>query len=87
MGLVDDRHSDLTELVSVFTRVVGAEEQLATTLELNPEVGLGSTPVAAVLRRQGGGGGNCSSHIGLISVLRCLAQRTGRDKDSRLVRR
>ena len=63
--------------------VVGAEQQLATGLELHPQVGLGTAAVAAVACRQGGGlGGNGSGHIGLISLHRCLAQRSPRGKDS-----
>ena len=45
---------DRAELVSVFARVVGAEEQLTAGLELDTQVGLGTTTVTAVARRQGG---------------------------------
>lgn len=67
MRLVVDVAGDLTQRVVVFAGVVGTEEQLSATLELNAEVGLGATTIAAIKRRQCGCGGNDSSHIGLIS--------------------
>jgi hypothetical protein len=67
VGLVDHVRGDLAELVAVLAGVVGAEEQLAARLELDPEVGLGSATVAAVRSAQRGTRGNCSGHIGLIS--------------------
>jgi hypothetical protein len=66
--LVDDVGGDFAQLVSVLTRVVGAEQELATGLELYAKVGLGAATVAAV--RSGerwGTGGNGSGHNGLIS--------------------
>ena len=48
VGLVDHVGGDLAELVAVLAGVVGAEEQLAAGLELDPQVGLGSATVAAV---------------------------------------
>ena len=69
---------------AVLTRVVGAEEQLTTGLELHTEVGLGAAAVAAVTGREDGlGGCGGSGHVSLISVHRCLAQRSQRGKDSR----
>ncbi len=71
----------------MFTGVVGTEEQFTAGLKLDTQVGLCTAAVAAVTRRQGGRlGGNGSIHIGLISLHRCLAQRSHRVKDSRLVR-
>lgn len=67
VGLIDDRHGHFAELLAVLACVVGAEEQLTTGLELHTKVGLGSATVATVCRRQGGLGGNCSGHFGLIS--------------------
>jgi hypothetical protein len=43
-----DGHGDLTELVTVLPRVVGAEEQVTAARELDTEVGLGAATVAAV---------------------------------------
>jgi hypothetical protein len=48
VALVGDGHGDLLELVAVLARVVGAELQLTTGLELDAEVGLGTAAVAAV---------------------------------------
>ncbi len=48
VGLVVDGHGDLTQLVTVLSRVVGAEEQVTTARELDTEVGLCSATVAAV---------------------------------------
>jgi hypothetical protein len=47
-GLVLDGHGDLAELVTVLSRVVGAEEEVAAAGELYTEVGLGAATVAAV---------------------------------------
>jgi len=52
VGLVDEVDSDLLELVAVLTRVVGAEQELATALELDAKVGLGPAAVAAVRSSQ-----------------------------------
>jgi hypothetical protein len=80
-----DGRGDLTELLAVLTRVVRAEEQLAAGLELHTEVGLGAAAVAAVTGREDGlGGCGGSGHVSLISVHRCLAQRSQWDKDSLL---
>jgi hypothetical protein len=69
VGLVHEVHGDLTELVSVLSRVVSAEEKLAAGVELNAKVGLGTAAVAAVLGTQHvSSGGNSSCHIGLISL-------------------
>ena len=46
--LVGHMRRDLAELVAVLAGVVGAEQKLATRLELDSEVGLGSATVAAV---------------------------------------
>ena len=54
VSLVHVVHGDLTELVSVFARVVSAEEKLAAGVELDAEVGLGTAAVAAVLGAQRG---------------------------------
>jgi hypothetical protein len=67
VGLVDERHGDLLELVTVLPRVVGAEQELATGLELYAEVGLSSATVAAVRGGERRARGNCSGHDGLIS--------------------
>ena len=48
VGLVHEVDGDLAELVAVLAGVVGAEEELATGLELDAKVGLGSATVAAV---------------------------------------
>jgi hypothetical protein len=72
VGLVDDVRGDLAELVSVLSGVVGAEQQLATRLELDSQVGLGSATVAAVRSAQRGTRGNGSGHIGLISHYRSV---------------
>ena len=66
--LVVDVDRDLAELVAVLACVVGAEQQLATRLELDSEIGLSSATVAAVRGAERGTRGNCSGHIGLISV-------------------
>jgi hypothetical protein len=79
VSLVHEVHGDLTELVSVLSRVVSAEEKLAAGLELDAKVCLGTAAVAAVLGRQrlsSGGKGCC--HIGLISLHRCHVQRSRR---------
>jgi len=52
VGLVDEVDSDLLELVAVLACVVGAEQELATALELDAKVGLGPAAVAAVLSSQ-----------------------------------
>lgn len=73
MGLVDDRRRDLTQLVAVLSGVVGAEQELATGLELDAQVGLGATTVTTVGRAQGGGTrGNRSIHVDLVSLLGVL---------------
>src|SRR6478609_304404 len=85
VGLVVDGSSDLTELLAVLAGVVSAEEQLAAGLELHTEVGLGAAAVAAVTGREDGlGGCGGSGHVSLISVHRCLAQRSQWGKDSLL---
>jgi hypothetical protein len=68
VGLVDDVRGDLAELVAVLACVVGAEQQLATRLELDSEVGLGSATVAAVRGTERGTRSKCSGHIDLISI-------------------
>lgn len=83
VGLIHEVHGDLTELVSVFAGVVGAEEKLATSLELNAKVGLGAASITAVRSSQrGSSGGNGSCHFGLISLHRCLVQRSDGFQDS-----
>ncbi len=74
--------SDLAELVAVLAGVVGAEEQLSTTLELNPEVGLGAASVATVGSTECcGTGGNGSGHWGLFPTsCWCLANVARRGK-------
>ena len=52
-GLVVPVHGDRTELRAVLTPVVGAEQQLAPARELDTEVGLRTTTVAAVAGGQG----------------------------------
>jgi hypothetical protein len=77
---------DLAELLAVLACVVGAEEQLPARLKLHAEVGLGTAAVAAVASREDGlGGCGGSGHVSLISVHRCLAQRSQWDKDSLLL--
>jgi hypothetical protein len=73
---------DLTQLVAVLAGVVGAEEQLSTTLELNPEVGLGAASVATVGSTECcGTGGNGSGHWGLFPTsCWCLANVARRGK-------
>ena len=71
VGLVLQVHGDLLERVSVLAGVVGAEQQLATGLQLYAEVGLGTATVAAVLSSQGAGGnGGCHvrPHFSSVSV-------------------
>ena len=75
VGLVDDGDGDLLELVAVLASVVGAEEELATGLELHAEVGLGAATVAAVRCGQRRAGCKCSGHDGLISLSVSLVQR------------
>jgi hypothetical protein len=58
---------DLAELVTVLARVVGAEEEIAATGELDAEVGLGTATVTSVKRRQRRAGGNCSVHLRPLS--------------------
>src|SRR5262245_10605817 len=83
VGLVDHVGGDGLEGVAVLTGVVRAEVQLATTEELDLQVGLRPAAVAAVGRAQRGSTwGNGSGHFGLISTHRCLAQRSHRSKDS-----
>src|SRR3954447_8983823 len=85
VGLVDHVGGDRLESVAVLTGVVRAEVQLATTEELDLEVGLRPAAVAAVGRAQRGSTwGNGSGHLGLISTHWCLAQRSQRSKDSLL---
>jgi hypothetical protein len=48
VGLVHEVHGDFTELVSVLSRVVSAEEKLAAGVKLDAKVGLGTAAVAAV---------------------------------------
>src|SRR6478609_8231123 len=85
VGLVVDGRGDLAELLAVLAGVVRAEEQLAAGLELHTEVGLGAAAVAAVTGREDGlGGCGGSGHVSLISVHRCLAQRSQWGKDSLL---
>src|SRR6478609_7768724 len=85
VGLVVDGRGDLAELLAVLAGVVRAEQQLAAGLELHPEVGLGAAAVAAVTGREDGlGGCGGSGHVSLISVHRCLAQRSQWGKDSLL---
>jgi hypothetical protein len=70
--LVDERRRDLLQLVAVLTGVVRAEQELAPGLELDAEIGLGSTTVATVRCGQPtrlGAECNCSGHDGLISLL------------------
>lgn len=68
VGLIVHPSRHGTQLVAVFTCVVGAEEEFTAALELNPKVGLSSATVASVLCRQGGSSGKCSGHNGLISL-------------------
>jgi hypothetical protein len=67
VGLIDERHGDLLELVTVLASVVRAEQELATGLELHAEVGLGPATVAAVRCGERSTGCDCSVHDGLIS--------------------
>jgi hypothetical protein len=67
VGLVDDVDGDLLELVTVLTRVVGAEQELSAGVELDTQVGLRAAAVAAVLGSQRSTRGNSSCHFGLVS--------------------
>jgi hypothetical protein len=67
VGLVDHVDGNLFELVSVLTRVVSAEEELAAGVELDTQVGLRTATVAAVLGSQRSTRGNSSCHFGLVS--------------------
>src|SRR5690606_9179301 len=81
VGLVLEPDGDLLQRVTVLTGVVGAEEQLATGLQLHAEVGLRSATVAAALSGQSAGGnGRC--HFGLISLGLCQSQRYEPAQDS-----
>src|SRR3712207_1843254 len=65
-GLVVDVDSDRSQLLPVLTCVVGAEHELASTREVDSEVGLGTAAVAAVTGCQGARC-NGSGHGGLPS--------------------
>ena len=83
VGLVDDVGGDLAELVAVLAGVVGAEQQLATRLELDPEVGLGSATVAAVRGAERRSSGQLQwSHRPHFSFVRCRFQRSRGGEDS-----
>jgi hypothetical protein len=58
-----DGRGDLLELVCVLAGMVGAEEQLATARELDPDVGLSATSVTAVQRCELWTGCDCSGHV------------------------
>ena len=77
VGLVDDVGGDLAELVTVLAGVVGAEEQLTTRLELDPQVGLGSATVTAVRGAQRASSGQLQwSHRPHFSIVRRRSQRS-----------
>jgi hypothetical protein len=65
VGLVLDVLGHLAELLAVLAGVVGAEEELETTLEVDTEVGLGAASVAPVQCAERCGARGCrSSHVG-----------------------
>ena len=68
VGFVVHLGSDLADLVAVLTGMVRAEQQLATGLEFDAQVGLCAAAVAAITSRQRGGTGcGCSGHFSLVS--------------------
>lgn len=68
--LISDIKGNLTELLLVSTRMVRAEEQLASTGHHCPQEGLGAASVTAVSNAQGCCvGGNGGVHMSLVSVL------------------
>jgi hypothetical protein len=71
-----DGDRDLAELVTVLARVVGAEEEVSATSELDTEVGLGTTTVTTVQRREWRARGNCSGHEASFSFLGVLLKVT-----------
>jgi hypothetical protein len=75
-GLVVDGDRDLAELVTVLARVVGAEEEVSATSELDTEVGLGTTTVTTVQRREWRARGNSSGHEASFSFLGVLLKVT-----------
>jgi hypothetical protein len=77
-GLVLHCDGDLAELVTVLTGVVGAEEQVTASSELDTEVGLGTAPVTAIQRCERRSGSNCSGHLRPLSFLGVLLNVSGR---------
>ena len=63
LAVVMDGRGDLLELVGVLAGVVGAEEQLTATDELDAYIGLRAASVTAIERRELRGGCNCSFHV------------------------